>query len=547
MHPSKFGSTNLILAIRVVIIVTLLTAALLSISLAITSSLVSFEDAYEFIISFTADHTVESFTPSGYKLTKIFAWSSGMIMLALSLFWIIAWSKTINWIKNVILITRFVTREDLRRLRPPLFISQPIYYSIGFSLFLVFYLIYLVVGWYLGHTFLLFNNDILFDADFSYIASTLSGMVSTNERHPLFKIFYPPLVSIVSKATKSGIVAAVAVNSLFGGLCVFLMYIFLRRIGINRVTAAIWAAILGFSTTHLLFSALPETFIFSAFSLMLLFYLAMVYPANLLLFIPASILAVGTTVSNFFPALIAFLFSLKTRIQIQAACLYRSIVFPLIVLIITACLNILSIVIFRSGLPYFLPWLYLDKELAFTTIQPTTVLSQRLLSLFESFFIYNFVAPKLYLPPLQIHFDPLKVSLLDTDVIYKVQYPMSIATFIPSSIFTYQIIGLLAVILWIGIILFAFYNFLKDSDNRTSFTLSILAALIFNFTFHIVFGIDVFLYSAHWTFLVLVFLAIMLRRSAHALFFQIYLGVIVVLFAINNISFLYSLWLIFTI
>src|SRR5690606_6281216 len=62
---------------------------------------------------------------------------------------------------------------------------------------------------------------------------------------------------------------------------------------------------------------------------------------------------------------------------------------------------------------------------------------------------------------------------------------------------------------WIGLIAFGGLLFIKNffkQDNR--FFLTFILILLFNFVLHLQYGMDVFLYSANWTYAVILFLAL---------------------------------------
>ena len=542
MRTSRSNLVNMIW--NLVLVVSLL-GVVLFFSLEAISYSIPFEKARVFVDSLAADGYVQSLTFNGYQLTKSFSWVAGLLMLEFLVFWIVARRKILSRLNDILTPKKGIQREALEQDSTPAKIgirSSPL---IASFLFILFYPLYIAIGLFLRHGAIFLREDVLFDIDTPVAVQLLTGSLNTGERHPLFKLFFLPLGVIATKVAQSEAIASIAVNALFGALCVVLMFLLLSKAGINAGAAFLWSAIFGISTTHLMFSSLPETYIFSTFSLILLFYLLATYPANLALFIPAAVFSVGITTSNIIPAIIAFTFSMKAKVQLSTNRTTLFITFLLAVIIISVLLNVFSIVVFKSGVPSFLPWFYLDQQLSWTTLQHPTLLSERLFSIVESFFLYNFIAPKLYLPLLQLDFDPSKPNLMPPNYLKVVRDTQSAASFTSSSFATYSGVGLISAQIWLGLFIFAIFNFIRFPDNRSPLVLSLLATLVFNFLLHIFFGLDIFLYSAHWTFAVLAFVAIMLRRYGNDTFFQFLLGLILFLFAMNNLMLISDVKLIF--
>ena len=537
---------NLIKTIWYLVLVIAVSGAILFFAIEVISYLIPFAQAQAFVDSIAADGHVESFTFNGYQLTKRFAWVAGLLMLEILLFWIVARKKILNRLNEILAQKKEIVKESPEQVRTLSKVRLKATPLIASSLFILFYPLYMAAGLLLRNSVLFSQDDIfIFDMDAPIAIRLITGTLNSGERHPLFKLFFYPLGLFLANAAQSPIFAAVAVNALFGALCVVFMFLLLSKAGLNPEAGFLWSAILGVSTTHLVFSAFPETYIFSAFSMILLFYLSVAFPANLMLFIPAAVLSVGITTSNIIPATIAFVFSLKAKVPAPSNRLSLIIAFILAVIIILGLLNVLSILIFKSGVPSFLPWLYLDQQLSWTTLQHPTLLSQRLSYLVESFLLYNFISPKLYLPLLKLNFDLANLNLLPANYLKLVSSSESAANFTISSLVTYAGASLISAQIWLGLIFFAIFNFIRYPENRSPLVISLLLTLTFNFLLHIFFGLDIFLYSAHWTFIVLAFVALSLRRYARDLVFQLLLGLILFLFTINNLRLISDLKLIF--
>jgi hypothetical protein len=147
--------------------------------------------------------------------------------------------------------------------------------------------------------------DHVFDADPNRAIEDLAGGGCTFEvataRHPLFVVFFAPWGALLNHVTGSKVVSAVLMNAMFGGLLVGLFYVFLRVLELGSALAMGFTVILAASASSLVFGSVPDTFVFSAFALLLLFTIDAWTPNEkrfLLAFVPASIFAVGITSLN---------------------------------------------------------------------------------------------------------------------------------------------------------------------------------------------------------------------------------------------------------
>ena len=147
--------------------------------------------------------------------------------------------------------------------------------------------------------------DHVFDADPNRAIEDLAGGGCTFEvatvRHPLLVVFFGPWGALLNHVTGSKVVSAVLLNALFGGLLVGLFYVFLRVLGLGPALATGFTLMLAASVSSLVFGAVPDTFIFSAFALLLLFAIdAWTHNDRLFLraFVPASLFAIGITSLN---------------------------------------------------------------------------------------------------------------------------------------------------------------------------------------------------------------------------------------------------------
>ncbi len=129
----------------------------------------------------------------------------------------------------------------------------------------------------MGATSVYYYDDALFDSDTGRVVSDFTSPGANHSRtalHPLFVLLLNPAGSKIAKIAGSSVVAAVALNSFFGGVAAALAFLFLRRAGVGGPFAALYGGLTGFSAAHLVFGAVPETWIFAACGIIVLYFLA---------------------------------------------------------------------------------------------------------------------------------------------------------------------------------------------------------------------------------------------------------------------------------
>ena len=177
------------------------------------------------------------------------------------------------------------------------------------SLLVGFWALYAVLGMSLAYTTVFNYMDAMFGADVERVVYDLTALGSDHSyttMHPLFVLFFNPIGYLLAAALASKVNAAVILNSFFGGLCVVGARAFFRKAGLRELHAVAFAAALGLSAAHMFFGAVPETWIFTAFSLILLFLLSWTRPGMLAWCIPAGVFSLGLLTTNFFQSVIAF-------------------------------------------------------------------------------------------------------------------------------------------------------------------------------------------------------------------------------------------------
>lgn len=411
--------------------------------------------------------------------------------------------------------------------------------------FLMFFFLYLGLGKTLESTKAFYSYDKLFQSDVPRVVSDFTAPDEEHDRtttHPLYVLFFNPAGVMLAKITGSNVFAVLFITSLFGGTCVTMAQLFFEKMGLNSFVSLLWALMLGVSSTHVLFSSIPEAFIISASGIILLFLLAVTRPGSLYHFVPAGIFTLGITITNFFQSVIIFFCSLYYKNFPRRTT--RLIIFIALTLLISSGLSMLQRSLYPRSEVFFTPStcsseLRIQKiyTVKFNTFRDVFL---RTVKLSEYFFLYNFIAPRPYVVPFKTHLTPSIIPQIKAR-------PGSFWTRIPaitfkaSSIAHFYLPGFFAAILWLILIGVSFYSALRQSLCRTPIILALMGCASFNFLLHLFYGDDLFLYSAHWTFLILAFLAVTLKQYAENRIFILTLIIILCMNVANSFCFFHDL------
>lgn len=356
------------------------------------------------------------------------------------------------------------------------------------------------------------TNNVYFEADnWSWLrrmALEDGKDLGIRAAHPFVHILFRPLNAILSTlALGNQYETNLFILSFTGGGCVFLAWQIIKKITTDEINAILFASLLGFSSSHLVFSGVVETYIFSSFFLLLFIWLLLSQkPAYLLLVV--GITTFGITITN--------IIQQGLTIILLGRNLKRTIVLFSFVISIGIGLNILSKFIYPVTEYVFLP-----ENLAGEQEFQKEVTLKRAGLMIENLIIYNIAAPEPYT---------------------SVRNEMIRFNFLNGTISQYKWFGWPALVLWLVVFIMAFFYFLKNIWlNLPSVHLSVamLACLIFNYILHISYGVEPFLYSPDWTYALVIFTAINLSKYARQNWFNFVVFLLVSSVFVNNMWFLY--------
>lgn len=401
----------------------------------------------------------------------------------------------------------------------------------------MFFLIELVLARSLNHP-ALDHNTVLFESDagpwMTILASPESAAINRSV-HPLSLIAIRPLVRLVSGLMgEHYVLGGMLVVSAVAAACVFMVWLFVKRAANSDTYAFLFSILLGSTATHLLFGSLTENYIFGAAALILFFLLLQSGETRFSLLVPAGLLLFGITITNIAQGLIALFFNkfgFKRLIQ------YALCVFAFGVLLTLAA----GILYPKSQTLFFVPD---DIAFEFNFVSPSSagVLSdpvrlsepasipRKLSVVSRSVFLYGVVGPKI----IEAVSDKPPFPTIDAKTFDVRERTLA----------SYKGFSNLPLVLWLILLTAALAVFAKGvgASKHKSLILGLLGALGFNFVMHLFYGTELFLYTSHWVYALVLFPALALSDFAEKPRMQWGLGAFVLLTMANNFFFITSIF-----
>lgn len=394
----------------------------------------------------------------------------------------------------------------------------------GILLALLFFLVYL----YFGLQTIRLSNiqvDNLFDADTGSWIRRISGPDEKDfvmrGPHPFAYFIFRPFGLLLNVATNDPSLSALLLNTFTGGLCVFLAWLFIKRQFQNDIYALLIAGLLGISTSHLFFGSVVETYIFSAMSLILFFFLLAADRRSLLTLILAGTLTFGITITNFVQNGLGFIVhrpSWKEIFRFFAWVISLSIIF-----------SFLHAVVYPSSKLFFLfSSTRVEKKFLNGIFKmPRWRAIGRTIYLVRTVFLYTIVAPNVYVLRDEVG------SYVPEFRFFKI-VP---GTFSYSG---YDGLGTALVLIWSFMLLIAGGVFIWKliSTRKVDLMLAFALCIFFNLCLHSYYGQELFLYSPDWAFALIFFVAFGLAPFRENRIFQAGMTIFLMILAINQLGFM---------
>lgn len=381
----------------------------------------------------------------------------------------------------------------------------------GISLALGFFVVYLLFAAILNEP--RFDvDDVFFDADpFNYrIRLTTDTWQDYYWRsvHPFMILLFRPVVDLLSLFLKGdrfwGVLVFVALG---GAACVYLLWMFIKATSGNSVYASLMATLLGFTTSHLIFGALLESYIFLAASLILFFFL-LLKDRPMPALISASLLTIGITHSNFAQNLIA-LFMVRLNIK-------QTIRFVATVLVFLVLLTLANNLLYPDAHPFF----FVPSTLQAEGPNIFSLNQLRVQALMRAFLFHNVLAPTPILHTGEIPFVQFRFFKPEIDALSQYTLPLQTIT----------------AWVWLGFLILGGLTFLWTLREQKHLRLypALLMCMLFNVGLHLRYGKELFLYSPNWTYALILLLGLAWQGISQRRWFQTILLAFLFLLVFNN-------------
>ncbi|MBL6960562.1 MAG: hypothetical protein ISR59_05595 [Anaerolineales bacterium] len=398
---------------------------------------------------------------------------------------------------------------------------------IGLLISLLFFVAYFILSSALNQPHF-GSDDTFFDADAVAwrVRLTTPAVEDPYWRavHPLALLLFRPAINIIATFFAGNtLYAASALLSLAGTSCVFLIWIFVKKATNNKTYALLMSVLLGITSTNLIFSALIETYIFSALTLILFFVILQHEKWSLSVLVPIGIAAFGITVTNIAQTVIG-LFVTRPNFKLV-------IRYIILVLTFGIVLSQVHNIVYADPNPLF----FLPDRVGFENRHINKITSRRVEVVAREAIFYNIVAPE---PIVFTEGLPTPKYWFYKRIIVLKQ-PMR------DMISEYEnVIGTVTAWFWLLLLLLSGILFLRNLFSKSStnkLSVALLLSIAFNLALHLTYGKEIFLYSSGWTYAMILFMALAWQELAKHKWFQTLLMVFLFLLMINNSQFIATL------
>ena len=397
-------------------------------------------------------------------------------------------------------------------------------YGSGIPLAIIFSVVYSLIGMTLNMAGIETVDNFL-DADNSTWVQRIAGPSGYSYEmrgpHPFAFLIFRPMGWLFNIFTGNYVLSAILLNAIAGGVCVFLVWVYVRRRAGDPTYALLFAGLIGLTTTHLFFGSVVESYIFSAASLIVFFVLLQMESAPLGLLVASSLVTFGITLTNFIQSIIGYVIQRpRFRDIIRFAGLAGSI---------GIILSLVHSALYPSARLFFLlSGVRAEEEFTVSLFSdPSWKIIGRIVLLVRTILLYTVIAPKPYVFTREVG------GIFPRFNFFKI-VP---GTFSFSS---YDAVGKLLVLIWVVVLLGSLFVFVRDFVKHRKFDIrsALLACLFFNFFLHLFYGYEPFLYSADWAYALILFAAISLVSQAKNPVFKLGMLIFLIVLAYHQLQFI---------
>ncbi len=342
--------------------------------------------------------------------------------------------------------------------------------------------------------------DQVFDADLGIWTIALTrpqGPHGQNLAHPLIPLLLLPWGTALRELLRrcgvemAGVLAAGLLCAVAGGATVGAFRLLLDRLGVGAARARAFTVVFALSATQVAFSSVPESYAFSALSLVLVFWTAAPPRRSLAARLLAGVFSFGVTSTNLVAVALAQLDWRRDgrRAPRVVACVVGPVVLA------AAALAVLQQSLFPGARPFFLPGpLGSGYTSSFVCPSSPHELVERTAKVAAHLIFVGMAAPR--------------VTLDET------RRPRVSLDFEASPFPALRPAGAVHAVFWGLLVAMALWGLRRDGKEAKGMLIALLGWLAFVGALHLCFGWSLFLYSGHWVFAVVALTAAGLEASA---------------------------------
>ncbi|HPR83193.1 MAG TPA: hypothetical protein PLD51_04970 [Pontiellaceae bacterium] len=397
-----------------------------------------------------------------------------------------------------------------------------------FALLLIFLLfsgLYGLLGWLFMRLGCFSHVDIFFGADARWMVGDIAEFAANHYRtntHPLGVLLVNPVGTLLNLLVRSPQTTALLITALTGGGFVVLLVVFLLRLCISKTLAVLCAFLGGLSACNLLWSAVPDYFLLDGISLLFFCWVVTAHPHKLWLVVVSAAIAAGTVTTNL-PVVVMIYTVARHGIRQKLSVMLRDgIKFFVLILALVTMLAVVQDLIYPSSTLFF----------------RTHALQSRTMYMSSESTIGRFALFVPYLFLFNILFPSVARVSLGAEGLAGIRFPI---TKLSACTELFTPMGWLFVLLWLVLLGFSLWVCIREKQMAKPLTVLLALCLLFNVALHLFYGRpdEFFLYTPHWTFMVIALLGISLdviSRKFRQVFLAIviYLLLLVVLLIANN-------------
>lgn len=366
--------------------------------------------------------------------------------------------------------------------------------------------------------------DNFLDADnFSWmarIAGTWGYKLEMRGPHPYAYFIFRPLGWFLNFFTQRTVLTAILLNTFTGGLCVFLAWEFIHRQTGSRMYASLIGSLLGFSTAHVFFGSVIESYIFSAAALIGFFLLIQAQRNGTNSLVVVSLITFGITVTNFVQNFIGFVVSRRRFSDIVR--------FTGITISMGIVLSLIHAAWYPSSRLFFLlSDAQAESDFKISVFNdPAWRAFGRVLLLVRTILLYTVIAPQPYVFVEEVGGTFPRFNF----------FKIVPGTFSHSA---YDGLGNILAFAWVFMLLVSGVFFLVDliRTRKPDLKLAFVLCILFNFVLHLNYGYEPFLYSPDWAYALIFFVGLSLAPLARSKIFQGGLLIFLILLAYSQLQF----------